>query len=621
VAGASLREALFVIQIIRRRRLEGRQPEHSMRISMPKGTLFRISGMSISSRLHLGFAIVLVLLAALGVLSYFQNEAQSAASQRLVTEDARRASLANDMQIAVQEMVIYLGDMTKQEDPAEITRLQKDFKESSDRYRKIRQDLVAVPSHGSPAEEEWKKTLKAMIDTEAGAHQLFEQMAALAGKTEPAALRDFYEMQVYTPLTAWMESLTTLRNAMATSMARSAEASKQSAQVAQGVTLAMVGLALGVGLLSAVLISRSITRPLQRAVSLAETVAKGDLSVDLSSDQRDEVGVLLNALGNMQTSLRSLVGDIRQCADSIHTASTEVAMGNTDLSQRTELTASNLQQTASSLEELTGTVRQSADSAATANQLASSARGAANRGGQVVQQVVSNMSEISAASRKIADIIGVIDGIAFQTNLLALNAAVEAARAGEQGRGFAVVAGEVRNLAQRAATAAREIKALIGDSVDRVDSGTRLVQEAGGTMQEIVAAVQRVTDVIGEITAATAEQSSGIGEVNGAVVRLDQMTQQNAALVEQSAAAAESLRDQADRLNGLVGTFQLRRGEGAAAPAAPAAVAPKPEPAPKVIAKAAPKAAAAAKPATPPKSGATPKPVPATTADDDWTSF
>jgi methyl-accepting chemotaxis protein len=255
--------------------------------------------------------------------------------------------------------------------------------------------------------------------------------------------------------------------------------------------------------------------------------------------------------------LNAAMVSVSQSAGNIATASNEVANGSTDLSHRTEQTASNLQQTASSMEQLTSTVRQSADAASTANQLANTAVQAAQRGGQVVQQVVANMDEISTSSRKIADIIGTIDGIAFQTNILALNAAVEAARAGEQGRGFAVVAGEVRSLAQRSAEAAREIKTLIGASVERVESGSRLVQDAGGTMGEIVAGIQRVSDVIAEISAATAEQSAGIGQVNNAVNQLDGMTQQNAALVEQSAAAAESLREQAGHLGTVIQAFRL----------------------------------------------------------------
>ncbi|MEY2687852.1 MAG: hypothetical protein RL375_2050 [Pseudomonadota bacterium] len=302
--------------------------------------------------------------------------------------------------------------------------------------------------------------------------------------------------------------------------------------------------------------SSSIVQPLEQARALARAIAGGDLTGDVQTHGKDECTDLLRAVSDMQESLRGMVGNIRQTTESISTASTQIASGNQDLSGRTEQTAGSLQQTASSMEQLTGTVRQTADSARTANQLANSAAQAAQRGGEVVTQVVQNMDEITTQSRKIAEIIGTIDGIAFQTNILALNAAVEAARAGEQGRGFAVVAGEVRNLAQRSANAAREIKSLIGASVDKIESGSRLVQDAGSTMSEIVASVQRVSDIIGEITAASSEQSGELAQVNTAVTQLDQMTQQNAALVEESAAAAESLREQATRLAELVAAFR-----------------------------------------------------------------
>ena len=268
-------------------------------------------------------------------------------------------------------------------------------------------------------------------------------------------------------------------------------------------------------------------------------------------------GSLLHSLQRLVTVLQSTMGDIRNSTQNISVASSEIASGNQDLSLRTEQTAGNLQRTASSMASLTGTVRQSADAARQANQLAASAAEVAARGGAVVGQVVSTMDDIDQSSRKINDIIGVIDGIAFQTNILALNAAVEAARAGEQGRGFAVVASEVRSLASRSAEAAREIKGLIGASVEKVASGSRLVQDAGRTMEEIVGSVKRVSDIIGEITAASAEQSDGIGEVNTAIAQLDQMTQQNAALVEQSAAAAESLKSQAHNLAQAVQAFRL----------------------------------------------------------------
>jgi methyl-accepting chemotaxis protein len=352
-------------------------------------------------------------------------------------------------------------------------------------------------------------------------------------------------------------------------------------------------------------VARSIARPLNAATACAQRIARGDLSENIQDSGRDEVSAFVRALADMQHSLRDIVGQVRASADSISTASAEVATGNLDLSQRTEHAASNLQETAASLQELTGNVRHSADSAAQATQLASSASQVAERGGQVVAQVVRTMDEINASSRKIADITGVIDGIAFQTNILALNAAVEAARAGEQGRGFAVVAGEVRTLAQRSAEAAKEIKSLIGSSVERVENGARQVQDAGTTMTEIVGSVRRVNDIIGDITAAASEQSQGIGQVNVAVNQLDQMTQQNAALVEESAAAAESLKEQAQRLMKVVATFRLDS-QGASAPAVPPRAAAAAAPTAAVAAAGARAKPAATRPATAPR--ATPAP-------------
>ena len=303
---------------------------------------------------------------------------------------------------------------------------------------------------------------------------------------------------------------------------------------------------------------RKIVQDIDTAARAATQVAQGDLTVNIPTHRSDEIGTLQNALANMVSQLGGSILTVQQAAQSIGLASTEIAAGNQDLSSRTEHTASSLQSTSSSMTQLTDTVRHTAESARTANQLATSAADTASRGGNVVAQVVSSMDDINTASRKINEIISVIDGIAFQTNILALNAAVEAARAGEQGRGFAVVAGEVRNLAQRSANAAKEIKSLIMASTERIESGSKLVQDAGSTMQEIVASVQRVTDIIGEITSATSDQSNGIGQVNSAVSQLDQLTQQNAALVEQSAAAAESLKDQASRLTDVVGHFRLQ---------------------------------------------------------------
>jgi methyl-accepting chemotaxis protein len=320
---------------------------------------------------------------------------------------------------------------------------------------------------------------------------------------------------------------------------------------------AATALAVALGAWLTLAISRSITRPLDALQAVAARWSTGDLAAALDPKGRDELAQAQRGLNGMRESLMSLLQQVRQSSDSIGTASTEIAFGNQDLSTRTEQSAGNLQQTASSMEQLAGTVRQTADSARTANELAASASASAAKGGDVVAQVVETMDLIHASSKKIADIIGVIDGIAYQTNILALNAAVEAARAGEQGRGFAVVAGEVRNLAQHSAQASKEIKALIDTSVARIDSGAKLVQDAGGTMREIVASVRSVSDIIGAITAAAAEQSDGIGQVNSAVTDLDQMTQQNAALVEESAAAAESLKEQAQRLRQAVSVFRL----------------------------------------------------------------
>ncbi|WP_371765058.1 methyl-accepting chemotaxis protein [Massilia sp.] len=331
--------------------------------------------------------------------------------------------------------------------------------------------------------------------------------------------------------------------------------------------LLLVGVGIAVVLLGAALawwLARSITGPLRRAVTIANAVAQGDLTTRIDVASRDETGELMIALQTMNANLNALVTRVRSGADTIATAAVEVASGNHDLSARTEEQASALEESAASMEELTSTVRQNAENARQGNQMAASASSVAVRGGDVVAQVVATMGAIDASSRKIVDIIGVIDGIAFQTNILALNAAVEAARAGEQGRGFAVVASEVRTLAQRSAGAAKEIKELIGDSVDKVAAGSRLVGEAGTTIQEVVASVRRVSDIMAEISAASGEQSAGIEQVGAAIQQMDQVTQQNAALVEEAAAATESMQEQARSLAEAVSAFKL---DHAAAPA------------------------------------------------------
>ncbi len=321
--------------------------------------------------------------------------------------------------------------------------------------------------------------------------------------------------------------------------------------------LGLIVVTIALGLLLAYWIARVVARPLQEAVKVAKTVASGDLTSDIQVKTRDETGELLQALKEMNASLLSVVSEVRTGTDLIATASTEIANGNMDLSSRTESQAGSLEETASSMEELTSTVKHNSDNARQANQLSHSASAVAQKGGSVVSQVVDTMGSINESSKKIVDIIAVIDGIAFQTNILALNAAVEAARAGEQGRGFAVVASEVRNLAQRSASAAKEIKTLINDSVEKVGLGTRLVDEAGITMKEVVDSVKRVSDIISEITAAGAEQSSGIDQINTAIIQMDPVTQQNAALVEEAAAAAGALQEQAANLSRVVAVFKL----------------------------------------------------------------
>ena len=386
-------------------------------------------------------------------------------------------------------------------------------------------------------------------------------------------------------------------------------------------------IATAIAVIMGVWVTRAVTTQVAQAVRVAEDVAAGDLSKDFRATSNDEIGQLIGTLAKMRQSLVETVSAVRQTAEGVATASSQIAQGNQDLSSRTEEQASSLQQTAASMEELGSTVKQNADNARQANQLANGASEVAVRGGEVVAQVVDTMKGIQASSQKIADIIGTIDGIAFQTNILALNAAVEAARAGEQGRGFAVVAGEVRSLAQRSAEAAKEIKGLITDSVERVESGSALADQAGATMQEVVGAVRRVTDIMGEISAASAEQSQGVGQVGEAVSQMDQVTQQNAALVEESAAAADSLKQQAQALVQAVAVFRLGAAGGSADAVANTKRATAPTPVPRSVVA---KVASPAQP-TPARKAAVetvarakaPERAAATSGagDDDWASF
>ncbi|MGN1055388.1 MAG: methyl-accepting chemotaxis protein [Comamonas sp.] len=410
-----------------------------------------------------------------------------------------------------------------------------------------------------------------------------------------------------------------------------AEARRQQSELTGWVVNVLL---LVLGVIAARWLVLGINRPLQQAVALTESIGDGKLLIEAETERRDEFGHLLNALDEMAFKLRNVIGEVRTGVDAVSAAAGQIAMGNQDLSARTEQSAANLQQTAASIEEMTASVNQAADTSRQANQLAATAVQAATRGGEVVHQVIQSMEQINHSSRKISDIIGVIDGIAFQTNILALNAAVEAARAGEQGRGFAVVAGEVRSLAGRSAEAAKEIKALIAASVSNVETGSSQVSLAGENMEEIVTSVRRVTDMIGEITAASSEQREGFTQVNQAVSNLDQMTQQNAALVEESSAAANAMSDQAQRLLHAVSVFDL--GQAAAVPAAALAVAKQPMATKTAAVPAAPAKAAIAQAAKAPAKPAAAAPVaiaasPAVakkepvvskaTNEDDWETF
>jgi methyl-accepting chemotaxis protein len=416
------------------------------------------------------------------------------------------------------------------------------------------------------------------------------------------------------------ELITKLRaailHATETRVAYARDSSKQAMIVSIALMIAgFIGSVIG-----GILFSKSISRPLDKCVGLAQMVAAGDLTGNIVVDSKDEIGQLLQALKDMNGSLGNIVAQVRMGTDAIAIASGEIATGNLDLSSRTEEQAAALEETASSMEELTSTVKQNSDNARQAKQLASTAAAVATKGGEVVGQVVDTMESINESSRKIVDIIGVIDGIAFQTNILALNAAVEAARAGEQGRGFAVVASEVRSLAQRSAVAAKEIKQLIGDSVEKVTAGGTLVGQAGSTMTEIVDSVQRVSDIMAEISAAGMEQSAGIDQINQAVGQMDNATQQNAALVEEAAAAAASLREQAGRLVQTVSVFKLNDNAGAyqALPQTEVKIA---QPALKAAFK--PTLVSSAKPAAPSSSAVAagrPRAV-AAPASDEWETF
>ena len=522
-----------------------------------------LKSLSISSRLGLGFGCMLVLLVAVAAVGQLSVGKVHEQLQQITGVGASKSKLVNGMLESVSAIGIQsrsaamLNDIDPKQAREQIDAVAKTLKEYTRQEAALAELLT--PANASPAETQLMGEVQA-LGQKTRPELANAIKAADDGDTVSATLA--LMTRVAPAETAWrgkLAELIDLQNKLNAEATASAKDTQSQARLVGGL---LVLLAIGLGALIAWRITNTITAPIGRAVVVAERIARGDLTSQVEVRIHDETGRLLEAIAAMQERLRTLVGEIGLTADSILVASSEVASGNLDLSQRTEQTSHNLQSAASSLVDLTGTVAQSADSARQANQLASTASETATRGGEVVSQVVRTMDTISASSRKIADIISVIDGIAFQTNILALNAAVEAARAGEQGRGFAVVAGEVRNLAGRSANAAREIKALIGTSVDQVQEGSTLVNHAGKTIEELVLSVRRVSDIMGEITAATQEQSQRIGHVSHSVGALEEMTQQNAALVEEGAAAADSLKDQAGRLTQMVGAFRLTRTGG-----------------------------------------------------------
>jgi methyl-accepting chemotaxis protein len=512
----------------------------------------KLNTLSLGVRLGGGFFIILALLAAMMLTGLLSLAHVAGATHVMMAIPLAKERLTDEWLRNVVVGIKRVTAIAKSNDPSLEAYFADELKVAIMRGAEITKAVDALPMN------ETEKKLR--VDIESARKAYSEARDAVRKAKQSGSAEDasrVLETRFVPTAASYIERMQDFLDFQRTTIDGIAETIDADAAQAK-IRIAVLGmLALLAGGAFACLLTRSITRPIAVASALASVVAQGDLSQKIPVEGRDEIARLMVALVSMTHNLSHVVGQVQQAADSIQVASDEVATGNLDLSQRTEQTAANLQQAASAMDALTGTVGQSAASARHANQLASNAAEVAARGGAVVSQVVTTMQDINASSKKIADIIGVIDGIAFQTNILALNAAVEAARAGEQGRGFAVVASEVRSLAGRSAEAAKEIKVLIGDSVARVDAGSRLVDEAGLTMQEIVGSVKRVSDIIGEITAAAAEQSDGIGQVNHSVVELDRMTQQNAALVEQSAAAAESLREQAQRLSLLVDTFKL----------------------------------------------------------------
>ncbi|MBQ0944512.1 MCP four helix bundle domain-containing protein [Ideonella sp. 4Y16] len=511
-----------------------------------------LNKLKITTRLTAAFALLVVLVMALSGLALWQMSAMRASTHEITDNwlpSVKRVNamntLTSDFRLAEVRHVLSTDDAEMARIEKEIAAIKADFDKNRDAY---------VPLISSAEEQKLYDSFAADWKAYQAMH---ETLIATSRRNETDAARRMLEtdsQQIFDRSGDTLMKLVELNNQGAAD--ESARAEKAYAEARLSLALGVL-MALGAAAVSGLWLVRSIAAPLAHAVQAADRVAAGDFSQPIQADGHDEAAQVLKALARMQGNLSTVVSGVRANAESVATASAQIAQGNADLSQRTEEQASALQQTAATMEELSSTVRNNAESARQANQLAQGASGIAAQGGEVVGRVVTTMQGISDSSRKIGDIIGVIDGIAFQTNILALNAAVEAARAGEEGRGFAVVASEVRSLAQRSAEAAKEIKSLIGRSVEQVEQGTVLVDRAGKTMDEIVGSIRRVSDIVAEISSASVEQSSGIAQVGNAVGQMDQATQQNAALVEESAAAAESLKTQAQQLVETVSVFKL----------------------------------------------------------------
>jgi methyl-accepting chemotaxis protein len=506
----------------------------------------------ISTRLSFGFGLMALLIALLGAATLLQIERVGGALDLMIGSRYPAIVTLNQAKADVDLIARAAGNVLVMIEPDEIRAQVRIIQEARARVGARLQQL-----EGELRDRQGREALEAVKRARAGFVALQERFLALVAKGQDNDARTLMLQELgpaQVDYFARLDALIALQDAL---MKEAVQDTTGSVALLRNVVWGAAAAAIVLAALLAAWIIRSIGAPVRRAAEVARAVAAGDLGHAIPDAGRNELGELLRGLRTMQGSLAQLVTDVRRNAESVAVASTQIAQGNSDLSARTDEQATALQQTAASMKELAATVQQNADSARQGNALALDASGVAARGGAVVGRVVETMKGINDSSRRISDIIGVIDGIAFQTNILALNAAVEAARAGEQGRGFAVVAAEVRSLAQRSAEAAREIKALITASVQRVDEGSALVDEAGATMAEVVAAIERVTGLMGEISAASSEQSTGVEQVGAAVQQMDQATQQNAALVEESAAAAESLRVQARQLVAAVSVFRL----------------------------------------------------------------